>query len=65
MVEYEKAISQGFGIDLSTLLKMRQSFPNDLKRILQEYPMAEKILFDYDNNRNTTANTRYNEGEQS
>lgn len=41
-------ISQGFGIDLTSLLLMRAHYPNDYKRAIREFPFCEKIIFDYD-----------------
>lgn len=44
----EKDVSQGFGIDLETLLLMRNKYPNDYQRVLKEFPYAEKLIFDYE-----------------
>lgn len=41
-------VSQGFNIDLSCLLMMRDKYPNDYKRMLNEFPFAEKLIIDYD-----------------
>lgn len=41
--------SQGFGVDLSTLLFLRQRFPNDYLRTVREFPFCEKLIFDYEN----------------
>lgn len=35
--------------DLHYLLYLRENFPNDLKRLFAVYPLAERILFEYDN----------------
>lgn len=35
--------------DINYLLYLRQNFPNDLQRLLNAYPLAERILFDNDN----------------
>lgn len=43
-----KAISQGFGIDLNTMLLMKQKYPRDYQRILKEFPYSEKLIFDYE-----------------
>ena len=41
--------SQGTDImDLSFLLWCRQNEPNDLKKVIAEYPDVERILFEYD-----------------
>lgn len=41
-------ISQGFGIDEDTIVAMRNRYPQDYARILQEFPFAEKIIIDYE-----------------
>lgn len=38
------AISQGFGIDLNTMLLMRNKYPRDYQRILKEFPYSEKLI---------------------
>lgn len=50
-----KAVSQGFGIDLNTLLLMREKYPNDYKRIILEFPYSEKLIFDYERKQNKTS----------
>lgn len=49
------AISQGFTIDLKTLLLMRNSYPNDYMRILNVFPYSEKLIFDYEREQNKSA----------
>lgn len=49
------AISQGFGIDLNTMLLMRNKYPRDYQRILEEFPYSEKLIFDYEREQNQTA----------
>lgn len=49
------AISQGFGIDLNTMLLMRNKYPRDYQRILKEFPYSEKLIFDYEREQNQTA----------
>ena len=44
-----KDTSQGFGIDITTLLLMRENYPNDYKRIMEEFPYSRKLIFDYEN----------------
>ena len=34
--------------DINYLLYLRERFPNDLRRLFGAYPVAEKILFDYE-----------------
>lgn len=49
------AISQGFGIDLNTMLLMRNKYPRDYQRILKEFPYSEKLIFDYEREQNQIA----------
>lgn len=49
------AISQGFGIDLNTMLLMRNKYPRDYQRILKEFPYSEKLIFDYEREQNQTS----------
>lgn len=57
---YERGkVSQGFGIDLPTMLLMAKRFPKDYERILQNFPYAEKIMFDYVSGKQNTS-TRTN-----
>ncbi len=35
--------------DVNYLLYLRSNFPRDLERIYKSFPMAERLLFDYDN----------------
>lgn len=44
-----KLVSQGFGVDLASLLFMRERFPNDYLKTLREFPYCEKLIFDYEN----------------
>lgn len=48
------AISQGFGIDLNTMILMRNKYPRDYQRILKEFPYSEKLIFDYEREQNQT-----------
>lgn len=34
--------------DLGYLLWLRENFPNDLKKVIETYPMTERILFEHD-----------------
>ncbi len=46
---YGKGQSSGTAIDdTDYLLFLREQFPNDLKKVYALYPMAERILFEYD-----------------
>lgn len=44
-----KDVSQGFGVDLRSLLILRQRFPRDYQRTVREFPFCEKLIFDYEN----------------
>lgn len=57
------AISQGFTIDLNTMLLMRSKYPNDYKRILKEFPYSEKLIFDYEREQNNSTGKQRNTAE--
>lgn len=42
-------VSQGFNIDLDCMLLMQRKYPRDYQRILKEFPFAEKLIIDYNN----------------
>ena len=44
----EDDVSQGFGIDLCTLLVLKERFPRDYAKAIKEFPYAEKLIFDYE-----------------
>ena len=45
----KKKVSNGITFDLDVYLFLRKYYPNDLKKILIEFPLSEQILFRYDN----------------
>lgn len=47
-----KAVSQGVGLDIETLLYLKKRFPNDYAKILYEFPYSEKLIFDYEKEQN-------------
>lgn len=50
---YGKAQSSGTNIsDINYLLWLRENFPNDLQKVISEYPLTERILFEYDYEQN-------------
>lgn len=49
----DREVSQGFDLNLKTMLLMRERYPMDYKQILQEFPFSEKLIYDYDRNVNT------------
>lgn len=50
---YKKGdVSQGFVVDLETLLLLRRDFPRDYHRVLNMFPYAEKLIFDYEYKQN-------------
>ena len=47
-IRYSSRRTNGVRFDLDVYLFLRENYPNDLKKILEAYPLSEKILFDYD-----------------
>lgn len=47
-VSYSGKRQNGVMFDLGVFLYLRENYPNDLKKILEAYPLSGKILFDYD-----------------
>lgn len=47
-VRYSSKSSGGVGFNLDCFLFLRERYPDDLNKILQAFPMSEKILWDYD-----------------
>lgn len=43
-----KDVSQGFGVDLRSLLVLKKRFPTDYVKTLREFPFAEKLIYDYE-----------------
>lgn len=43
----EGTVSQGYGITLDVLLLLKYRYPADYRRTLAEFPLAEKLLFDF------------------
>lgn len=49
-IEYTKhGRSQGLGLNADCMLYLRDNYPNDLKKMLAAFPLAEKILIDHAN----------------
>lgn len=48
-VRYSQKASGGVGFNLECYLWLRDNFPLDLQKILNAFPMSEKILWQYDN----------------
>ena len=47
--KYGKSQSSGTDIsDVNYLLFLRNKYPSDLNKVLTEYPLAERLLFEYD-----------------
>jgi sulfate adenylyltransferase subunit 2 len=40
--------TNGIGVNENSLLFLRQHYPNDLQKILEVFPLAGKILYEYD-----------------
>lgn len=43
-----KMQSEGVDLDLDVLLYLREHYPQDVQKIFNQFPFAEKILFEYD-----------------
>lgn len=41
-------VSQGFGIDLDTMLVMREKFPRDYERMIEQFPYSITIIAKYE-----------------
>lgn len=51
--KYSNSQSSGTDIsDINYLLFLRDKYPDDLKKVIKEYPYTERILFEYDYKRN-------------
>lgn len=48
-VRYSKKASGGVGFNLDCFLWLRENYPQDLRKIINAFPMSERILFEYDN----------------
>lgn len=48
-VRYSNKASGGIGFNLDCFLWLRKNYPDDLRRIIKNFPMSERILFEYDN----------------
>ena len=56
-IQYGNKKSNGITFDLDVYLYLREHYPNDLQKILDVYPLSEKILFDYDQKNKNTEGT--------
>ena len=56
-IQYNNKKSNGITFDLDVYLYLREHYPNDLQKILDVYPLSEKILFDYDQKNKNTKGT--------
>ena len=48
-INYGDKRSNGVGFNLDCYLYLRDHYPNDLRKILKEFPLSERILYEYDN----------------
>ena len=46
-VYVEGNVSQGFGIELPTLLLMQYRYPGDFEKMLEMFPYSAKLLYDF------------------
>ena len=51
-IRYSLKASSGMGFNLDCFLWLENNYPQDLKRIYQCFPMAERILWEYHNKQN-------------
>lgn len=47
-IKYSTLSSNGVTFDPNVLIYLREKFPNDLQKIFKTFPLAERILFEYD-----------------
>ena len=47
-VEYSKEAGNGLWFDIKVFLWLKKNEPEDLQKILEAFPLSEKILFDYE-----------------
>ena len=47
-IRYSLKASSGVGFNEDCLLWMRENYPQDLQKIYKVFPMAERVLFEYD-----------------
>ena len=47
-IRYSLKASSGVGFNEDCLLWMRENYPQDLEKIYKVFPMAERVLFEYD-----------------
>lgn len=47
-IRYSLKASSGVGFNEDCLLWMRENYPQDLEKIYKAFPMAERVLFEYD-----------------
>lgn len=47
-IRYSLKASSGVGFNEDCLLWMRENYPQDLEKIYRVFPMAERVLFEYD-----------------
>lgn len=49
-INYGKTKNRSVGVvfDTDVYVWLRENYPNDLQKILKQYPLSEKLLFDYD-----------------
>ena len=47
-IRYSLKASSGVGFNEDCLLWMRKNYPQDLEKIYKVFPMAERVLFEYD-----------------
>lgn len=54
-INYGSNASNGVGFNLDCFLYLRKYYPNDLRKILDVFPMSEHILYQYDTRKEPTS----------
>ena len=50
-IRYSLKASSGTGFNIDCFLWLRENFPQDLQKIYSTFPMSERILFEYEQNK--------------
>ena len=50
-IRYSLKASSGTGFNIDCFLWLRENFPQDLQKIYRTFPMSERILFEYEQNK--------------
>jgi sulfate adenylyltransferase subunit 2 len=64
-IQYSTLSSNGVTFDINVLLYCRKNYPDDLKKIFNTFPLAERLLFEYDYGRRTNKVSNINSGSSA